>query len=281
MSESIEVQNTGVANETMESLPSSQLRLHSRAVVLARIYRETEAELVCVLQELDRLKTYYLLGRSSLFEYCTKTLELTDSTAYMFISVARKAKELPELQKAIGTGRISVSQARRVVPVLNSKNAIELLEFVETRSQKEVERKVAEISPKAASYDREVFLTENIIELRFSVSVETYNQFKLIQDQESQRLKSVATFEDVLRKLVGEHSEREKRTLRGRVIQRDGGRCTQVDSNGRRCPSRRWLEIHHVLPRELGGKDELENLVTLCSGHHRGLHHELREHQVL
>src|SRR6185437_10345772 len=51
------------------------------------------------------------------------------------------------------------------------------------------------------------------------------------------------------------------------VHRRDGGRCRVPG-----CRSSRYLEIHHVVPREAGGNHEPENLVLLCDGHHRAVH---------
>lgn len=53
---------------------------------------------------------------------------------------------------------------------------------------------------------------------------------------------------------------------------RDDGQCTYVDSLGRRCLSRRFLEAHHIRPVSLGGENTLENLTLLCSGHHKVVH---------
>jgi hypothetical protein len=53
---------------------------------------------------------------------------------------------------------------------------------------------------------------------------------------------------------------------------RDGKRCTHIDANGKRCANTRFLETHHIRPREFGGADVLENLATLCGAHHRLLH---------
>ncbi len=55
--------------------------------------------------------------------------------------------------------------------------------------------------------------------------------------------------------------------LRRRVLGRDGHRCRVPG-----CGSARFLEVHHLVPRESGGKNVAENLVTLCSGCHATLH---------
>jgi len=57
---------------------------------------------------------------------------------------------------------------------------------------------------------------------------------------------------------------------RTEVLERDRFRCRAPG-----CDNSRFLEVHHVKPKSRGGGNELENLITLCSGCHR-LHHEGR-----
>ncbi|MDB5212750.1 MAG: hypothetical protein JWO86_677 [Myxococcaceae bacterium] len=63
------------------------------------------------------------------------------------------------------------------------------------------------------------------------------------------------------------------RAVRREVFERDGGTCTFVDTEGRRCPSRAHLELDHILSRALGGSDEASNLRVRCRAHNR-LHAE-------
>jgi hypothetical protein len=55
--------------------------------------------------------------------------------------------------------------------------------------------------------------------------------------------------------------------LRRQVLARDRYAC-----RGAGCRRTRFLNVHHVVQREDGGKNVLENLITLCSGCHRTLH---------
>jgi hypothetical protein len=56
------------------------------------------------------------------------------------------------------------------------------------------------------------------------------------------------------------------------VALRDQAQCTHQRADGSRCRNRRWLHIHHINEVAHGGGNELKNLATLCSGHHR-MHH--------
>jgi len=55
--------------------------------------------------------------------------------------------------------------------------------------------------------------------------------------------------------------------VRREILERDGHRCRSAG-----CGSARFLAVHHRTPREAGGTNDPENLVTLCSSCHRALH---------
>jgi len=53
---------------------------------------------------------------------------------------------------------------------------------------------------------------------------------------------------------------------------RDQTQCVFRYSDGTRCEERRWTDRHHVKEVANGGLSTVENLATLCSGHHKYLH---------
>jgi hypothetical protein len=55
--------------------------------------------------------------------------------------------------------------------------------------------------------------------------------------------------------------------VRRAVWERDGGQCTFVDAEGRRCSERRFLTLEHRHPFALGGPPTVENICLLCAGH--------------
>ncbi|WP_234834019.1 HNH endonuclease [Sinorhizobium meliloti] len=55
------------------------------------------------------------------------------------------------------------------------------------------------------------------------------------------------------------------------VLERDGYRCVSCSTK----LSSRDADVHHLLPRSMGGSDELSNLVTLCDGCHAAHHPNL------
>ena len=57
--------------------------------------------------------------------------------------------------------------------------------------------------------------------------------------------------------------------IRRAVRERDGGRCTFVSDKGKRCESRKRLEIDHVIPIAKGGLTSASNLRLLCRTHNQ------------
>src|SRR3569623_745789 len=55
--------------------------------------------------------------------------------------------------------------------------------------------------------------------------------------------------------------------LRAKVMLRDRGRCRVPG-----CRAAANIEVHHIVPRELGGEHTMENLIALCDGHHVAHH---------
>jgi ATP-dependent DNA helicase RecQ len=59
--------------------------------------------------------------------------------------------------------------------------------------------------------------------------------------------------------------------VRERVLVRDNHRCVECGTSCRDADA----DVHHLLPRSAGGKDEPSNLVTLCDGCHAAHHPKL------
>jgi 5-methylcytosine-specific restriction endonuclease McrA len=55
------------------------------------------------------------------------------------------------------------------------------------------------------------------------------------------------------------------------VFARDGGQCTFISPEGRRCSSREFLEVHHHEPFARGGKATVDNLRLSCRAHNQFL----------
>jgi hypothetical protein len=59
--------------------------------------------------------------------------------------------------------------------------------------------------------------------------------------------------------------------LRRAALARDGNRCRAAG-----CDRARFLNVHHLNPRDANGPNELDNLITLCRGCHEAAHERAR-----
>jgi hypothetical protein len=171
-------------------------------------YIRLEAELIEVLQEIDEKKCFRELGYTSLFEYATKALNLSESTAYGFIAVARKAKEVPRLQEAIKKNELTVSRARRITSVVTNENAFDFILKAQTLTQRELEKEVVRANPKAAVIERSRYVTPERLELKLGASEDLLMKLRRAQDIESQRAGRHCSLEETIAAALGIYLER-------------------------------------------------------------------------
>ena len=167
----------------MISLPltKEQSQIHARALELSQTHRRIEWHLVTTLQEVERTRLFKKLNCSSLFQYAVRILQLSESVAYSFIVVSRKAKGCSPLNAALREQELSVSKASRVVSALDGSNASGLIEFAKTHTSREIDCEVARLKPKQARRDSVKPLSEDRMEIRISVSKQTYEKLKRVE----------------------------------------------------------------------------------------------------
>ena len=276
-------------------LTANQRTLHRRALALACKHRAVEAELVEALIEIDREKLFLPFGFPSLFQYAVSALQMSESVAYAFILVARKSHSVPALAAALDDERLSVAKASRIASALSADNAQSLIDFAATHSARETEREAARCKPRAWKRDSVREVDGEMVEIRFLIPTEALADLERVQAIEAQRGRDAslaaavaAAARTYLRRrdpVAKARRAQERRTFkvaplrkpikaesRHEAVARDGGRCSFVGADGKRCDSDRWLHLHHVVPVAKGGTDDPTNLVCLCSEHHALVH---------
>jgi hypothetical protein len=98
------------------------LELDTLARSLAKDYLNTESKLLDLLISMKRKKVFPELNYTGIFDYCERALNLSRAQSFYFKSVANKAEEVPQIQKAMAQGNLTLSQARRIVPVITPQN---------------------------------------------------------------------------------------------------------------------------------------------------------------
>ena len=111
--------------ERPESL-SDDLLL-SRVEELVRRSRRVEAELIWHLAEVDRRMLYRREACSSMFDYATARLHLSEAEAFLRIAVARVSHRFPIVLRMLADGRLHLSAIAKLASHLTDENCDALL----------------------------------------------------------------------------------------------------------------------------------------------------------
>ncbi|MGE0633480.1 MAG: HNH endonuclease [Pseudobdellovibrionaceae bacterium] len=238
-------------------------QIHERAMEVAKSYKLSEIELIEILEQVDRYRIYYQHKCNSLFSYATEVLKLSNEVAYIFIGVARKTQEVPELKEEIRSGSITVSKAKRMTSVITKENKSEWISLAKTSTKHQLERQIAIAKPTEAV--REKFEYSNApkeqiklikleanensvssakdsirVQLQIGVSEKLMLKLRRIQDLESSRKKKAVSLEeafDVMADLYLEKHdplERAKRQkMRGKLQEEKNHRTTSSNPNNK------------------------------------------------
>ena len=175
---------------------------HVKALVLSKTYLDCERHLIEVLGEIDKKKIWRLMGYSSFFEYVLKALGLSEGQTYTLTSVTRKCKEVPELKAAILSNEVTLSNAKRIIPVLTPSNQSEWLGKAQTLTTRNLEKEVAALNPRALVKDAIRPVSLNLSKMTFCITGETEKLFRRAQDLLSQQKKDNLNLEDTVRAMA-------------------------------------------------------------------------------
>ena len=120
-----------------ESLADAELE--QNLLALARVERDTNANIILHLMVVQERQLYVPAGYDSLFSYCVGKLGFSRSTAYRRKAVVDKVADFPELIERLRDGRLHLCAAAKIATHLETETAAELLEAVVGMSHREVE----------------------------------------------------------------------------------------------------------------------------------------------
>jgi hypothetical protein len=121
-----------------------------RRELTSKAARENEAtaELLAHIAEFDERKLYLPAAYESMLAYCTGELRLSEDAAKKRIQVARVARACPGVFEALESGRVHLTGLRLLAPHLSPKTATELLAAATHKTKDDIERLLAERSPR-------------------------------------------------------------------------------------------------------------------------------------
>ena len=140
--------NTSTMSFTATGASAARLSdqdLLDATVRIAGNERQTTAELLALVAELDTRKLYLGQGYSSLFTYCTQRLRLSESAAYGRITAARAARRFPILFARLAEGEVTLTSISLLATHLTDDNHESLLDAARHASRRDVERLVASL----------------------------------------------------------------------------------------------------------------------------------------
>jgi 5-methylcytosine-specific restriction endonuclease McrA len=221
--------------------------------------------------------------------------------------MSRAAGCFPCIFGMIARGELHLTGVHQLAAYLTNENHREILQRARHKSMREIERLIAEISPKAdvpASIralpmrrtqrrSRTTPLSPRRYKLQVTIGQEARDKLAELQNLLSHQIPdgdTAAILERALDALLAEtkkkkaaltdkpRSKRMQSTNKGRAIpasvrrevfERDEGRCAFADAEGRRCQSSWQVEFHHRLPYARGGPRSTDNIELRCRAHNQ------------
>src|SRR3989454_7937306 len=110
--------------------------------------RNTTAELLAHIAEVDARRLYLPAGFPSMFLYGVHQLHLSEESAFKRIRAARTARQFPAIFEAVAEGRLHLSAVLMLAPHLTPENADELLAAAVHKTRAEVELVLAQRFPR-------------------------------------------------------------------------------------------------------------------------------------
>ncbi|MCM2348904.1 MAG: HNH endonuclease [Bacteriovoracaceae bacterium] len=232
--------------------------------------REVTTVILHHLKEINSRKLFSDLKYASLFEYCVKELGYNESSAFRRIEASKLLKDIPQIEKKIEEGSLTLSNIAKAAQFFKDNNISEvvdkkmILSEVENLSTRECDKKLNSFVNK--DEDRRV---------RISILEKTHIELFELKGFIAKKM----NFDELIMYLIKNSKEKiEKDKFKqnsgvsslsaqkaGRVISASVKREVYIrDMKCVQCGSRFHLNYDHRKPYALGGKSTFENIRLLC-----------------
>ncbi len=233
----------------LKALTSDQLLSETKIIVSEE--RRITAKLIEHLGEINQRLLFLKLGYSSLFEFVTKELGLSEGAAQRRIQTMRLVTDLPETRQAFEKGSLSLSNAAKLqsyfhaikkagkAKTIEEKKAI--AKNAENRSQSQCDRMLFELSPELPTPEKTRILSPTVRELKFSVSEELFDKINRLRDLLSHSHPN-ATLAELMDFLVTGHLTKIEKTkgLPTRKAQTPGQADERPEEDRGESPNQKW-----------------------------------------
>ncbi len=275
-----------------KDLLSSVERLVSRE-------REVLMDILHHLREIERRRLYSDLRQPSLFAYCVNVLKYSNAQADRRIKAMRLIKELPQIEKKISNGDLSLTNVAKAKEFfrLEEKNIaltpdqkLEVLQGLENKSTREAERILLAQSSSPAPEVKEGIrqVSAKTAEVKFAADEELLQKLEHLRGLLAHKNPNMKTSElinelcnlalnrlDPLRKKPQKPRKSLTKTLLPAAEAKTSNRkyisvkvknevWRKSEGKCQICRSTYALEKDHIRPVAMGGSSEPENLRMLC-----------------
>lgn len=266
---------------------------------IAQRERGAIAELILKLKEMDSLQGYRELGFDSLYDYLTRGIGYSSGSAQRRIDAARLSKDVPEVIEKFSAGTLdfhhvsTMSKAIRQIKKkrkVSTKEKSELFERLECKTESKTKQMVAEFFDLPVIFEtKKSIQKDSSVRIEITISQELADKIEQAQALISHSVptKDLACFLDyVAEKIIKQKAQKPKErkpstAMAVRVGEAPSPEIAAVDiakpvpqrlhrtvrSEGSacaRCGSAWFPQTDHVKSRWTGGKNNIQNLQTLC-----------------
>ena len=307
----------------LKSLNELELVAYTRKTVEKE--RRATSEVLRLLEEIEQRSIHLKRGYASLHAFAVGELRYSDAAAARRIHSMRLLKTLPIEEKAsvehkINQGEVHLSNLSTLQGFFvqerksgrksySTQDKLKLLKEIESKSYREVQKRLAEISPEfGIPQEKERILTSDRSELKLVVDEKTLRKLKRLKELRSHVNPAMSYAElldwmsdellkrvDPLQKVrkpkkegIGDQETSEAHastpaperlrarvraipnSIKRRAYLRAQGRCEYRDAHSAKvCGSTHLIQYDHVFPWSKGGEAVLDNIQLLCAQHNQ------------
>jgi hypothetical protein len=261
--------------------------------------RDAVTHVLHYLREVEERKLY-LLGASSLKEFCMKVLKYSRHEAQARIDAMRLLKIVPEIDADLDSGKLSLTVAAQTMSSFRKEDARRetagesplseeeyktVLADLMSASTREADRKLATHFPGQPQLEKTKPVSENLTRIEFNANAEDMKKFERLQAYyyhqtggSWEKLFAILANHEIKRLDTPPRRSLGSKQGRTRYVRKQTHQevwakwergCDHKLQNGERCGSRQNLERDHIVEFIKGGTNKRENLRLVCGAHNR------------
>lgn len=290
-------------NHINESEKISDKELYKKCVMYGRQALRARRKFIGLLPEVYKRRIYQRKGFASIYEFAAKLAGISNEQVNRVLSLEKRLVDTPVLREALAEGNISVNKLLRLVPIVTSKNQVQLAKKAEVLSSRALEVFVKDYKrEKTGDFEKgkglmEVKTRDESVHVHGPQSIQTLHlapdveaelvqmqekgldvneilrqflrerKMKIDQTKRELAIKQAREYEE--KSMIGMHAKRYIPAEIRRIIKAEHGtQCTAPGCN------KKAENLHHEKPFIIFRSNDPRYLKPLCRAHHEIVHSE-------